>query len=312
MSLSLESVEGDPAARGTAGVVRIGDVELGGRPGERPPVMVGSIFYQGDPLVRDPLVGSFDATAARNLLDQEAELAAETGLPRFVDVIGDTPRALISFVEFVARHTDVPILVDSGSVEAKLETFRYFRGSEVFSRLVYDSIDQNAGERELEAIAELGVSSAVVQVFGARAVRPADKVKALLGPGGLLERVQVAGVKNVLVDVGCLDVPSTAWSARAIREVKQATGLPAGCAPCNGFYSWATSRGLSRDLTIVTGSAVLTYPLFAGADFLFYGPLESASWAYPACAVAAALVAYGARLDGVRPVSKAHPLYRAM
>ena len=49
---------------------------------------------------------------------------------------------------------------------------------------------------------------------------------------------------------------------------------------------------------------------FRWADFLFYGPLSNASWAYPAVGVAASLVAYEARLQRRRPKKDSHPLYR--
>jgi tetrahydromethanopterin S-methyltransferase subunit H len=47
-----------------------------------------------------------------------------------------------------------------------------------------------------------------------------------------------------------------------------------------------------------------------GADFILYGPIKSASWVYPTVATMDALVAYGGRLNGVRPVTKEHPLYK--
>jgi len=41
-------------------VFQIGNVTVGGQPGEYPTVMMGSIFYSKDKLVKDPVKGEFD------------------------------------------------------------------------------------------------------------------------------------------------------------------------------------------------------------------------------------------------------------
>jgi tetrahydromethanopterin S-methyltransferase subunit H len=52
-------------------IYRIGDVEIGGHPGQRPTVMVGSIFFQKHCIVSDPRKGTFDEGKARALLERE-------------------------------------------------------------------------------------------------------------------------------------------------------------------------------------------------------------------------------------------------
>ena len=59
---------------------QIGNVEIGGHPGQRPTVMVGSIFFQKHRIVSDPRKGIFDEEKARALLDREAEVAERTGI----------------------------------------------------------------------------------------------------------------------------------------------------------------------------------------------------------------------------------------
>jgi len=49
-------------------VYRIAGVELGGQPGQRPTVMIGSIFFRGHRIVSDPHAGIFDRTKAAALL----------------------------------------------------------------------------------------------------------------------------------------------------------------------------------------------------------------------------------------------------
>ncbi len=300
----------DVAERVEQRVVRAGQVEVGGRPGERPLVMIGSIFYAGHRIIQDETRGHFDKDAARKLLDREAELSATCALPRVIDVVGSTAEALIGYLEFVAAHTKSPLLVDSPVPEARMAAVRHFAGSEVAPRLIYNSLDENSGPGELECLAAAGVKNAVVLAFSNSAVRPVDKVGLL--EKKLLPMARQAGVEGMLIDTSVVDLPSTAWSALAIQEVKGTLGLPAGCAPANAIYTWKRRVGWETPAFEACVASVYTNLIAHGADFVFYGPIGIARWAYPACAVADGLRTYAGRLAGVRPKAVENPLRKVL
>ena len=289
-------------------VSNIAGVEIGGQPGEHPTVMVGSIFFSGHLIVSDPLKGVFDKDRARALLDREAEAAARTGNPRITDVIGDTGPALINYIEFVATHSDAPILVDSFSQKARIEAIRHFSGSEVMPRLVYNSIAEDYTVEELATLRECGVKSAVVMAFSTRSPKPKSRIKLLREK--LLPAAEQAGVENVLVDPGVLDIPSVSWTALAIHEVKEALGYPAGCAPSNALYTWEKLRAQGRPSFEAAAASVFALTQTQGADFVFYGPIRNAPWAFTAVATVDAMMAYAGRFTHVRPATDEHPLYR--
>jgi len=289
-------------------VYRIGNVEIGGQPGERPTVLIGSLFFAGHAIVRDRQKGLFDEARAKALLEQEGAMAEETGNPRMVDVIGDTGEALIHCLEFVAVHCDAPLLVDSPNPQARLEAVRHFCGSEVMPRLIYNSIDEHFTDEEAVTLRECGVKSAVLLALSNRAVRPADRLTLLRDC--LLPAAERAGIENILVDTGVLDIPSVGWAAEAVRLVKEELGYPAGCAPSNAVYMWDKLRAKGTPAFEAAASVTFTLPQSLGADFVFYGPMRNAPWAYPAAAAMDAMVAHAGRLNGVRPVVESHPLYR--
>jgi len=69
-------------------------VKVGGEPGQLPTVMIGSIFYHGDKLVKDEKKGIFDKDRAEELLKKEEELAHQTGNPRMVDIVAASTTAM--------------------------------------------------------------------------------------------------------------------------------------------------------------------------------------------------------------------------
>lgn len=121
---------------------QIAGVKIGGQPGERATVLCGSIFFRGHKIVRDNLRGDFDREAARALLVEEAEISAETGNPRIIDVIGDTAEALARHAEFVLRETESPILFDSLTPEARSGALEILKPDALLGeRIIYNSLD---------------------------------------------------------------------------------------------------------------------------------------------------------------------------
>ena len=289
-------------------VYSIGGIQIGGNPGERPTVLIGSIFFSKHKIVSDPLKGIFDKDKARALLEREADMAASTANPRIIDPIGDSANALINYIEFVAAHSDAPILVDSPQQKARLEALKHFAGSEIIPRLIYNSIGEDFTEDELYCIKESGVKSAVVLAFSTTAMKPKDRVKLLKEK--LLPAAERAGIEHILVDPGILDIPSVSWAAQAIYMIKEELGYPAGCAPSNALFQWEKLRKQGASAFHAAAASVFALTQFEGADFLLYGPMRFAPWVYPACAAIDALMAYGGRFRGIRPVSREHPLYK--
>jgi tetrahydromethanopterin S-methyltransferase subunit H len=289
-------------------VTSINGTNLGGQPGERPTVLVGSLFFRGHQIVSDHRKGLFDQKRALALLALDAEMAVESGNPNMIDVIGDTGEALIRYIEFVAEHSAAPILVDSASCAARLEAVRYFAGTALMPRLIYNSLDEHHSEAELDCLGECEVKSAVLLAFSPRHLKPQARVEMLVND--LLPAAQRAGVENVLVDTGVLDIPSVGWSTQAIHLVKKQIGYPCGCAPSNALYQWTRLRDKGSPAFEAASAVTFTLPISYGANFVFYGPMRNAPWVYPACAAMDAMVASAARNYGVRPVIREHPLYR--
>jgi tetrahydromethanopterin S-methyltransferase subunit H len=239
------------------------------------------------------------------LLDQEAEVSAATGNPRIIDVVGETGEALIKYIEFVAANTNSPILVDSSVARVRMQALRHFAKSEIVPRLVYSSIDCHYDEEEITCIRECGVKSAIVLAFG---TKPGERMELL--NNGLLEAAKRAGVENMLIDIGVLDVPSISWSTQAIQEVKEATGLPCGWATSNALYMWESLNKKGPPIFQAVGSTVMLWPISWGANFLLYGPIRNAPWIYRAAGALDAIVAYGGRNVGLPRVPRTHPLYK--
>lgn len=296
-------------------VYDIGGVKIGGQPGEYPTVLMGSMFYRGHKIVKDSEKGIFDEEEAKRLLDQEASLSTETGNPRIVDVLGDTVEALTRHAEFVLKHTNTPILFDSPSPEVRIGALKNFANDPaVMNRIIYNSIEENYTEEELEAIKDCGVKAAVILAFSKKHLKPNKRVDLLTGNDGksegLINAAKRAGVEQFLVDPGVLDVASSSWTTKAIYDIKEQYGYPGGCASSNALYLWKKMREKGSPYFQVAGGSVFTYPVTQGADFILYGPIANAPWVYAAVATTDGIIAYANKITGTKLGTMDHPLMK--
>jgi len=289
-------------------VYNISGVEVGGQPGERPMLLIGSMFFNGHKIIKDSIKGTFDRDMAKMLLDLEAEAASFTGNPGFIDVIGETGGALINYIEFVALHSKSPILVDSFSQKVRMEAIKHFAKTEVMPRLVYNSIAEDYTDEELACLKDCGVKSAVILAFSTSTPKPKSRIKLLQEK--LLPAAEKAGIENMLIDPGVLDVPSVGWTVLAIGEIKETLGLPSGCAPSNSLYTWKKLQEQGQGAFEAAAASVFALTRTQGADFVFYGPIRNAPWVFTAAAAVDAIIAYTGRFTGLNPVTDDHPLYK--
>lgn len=293
----------------------IAGVKIGGQPGALPTVLIGSMFYRGHKIVKNSETGEFDVDAAKQLLDVEAEMSAETGNPRIIDVIGDTTEAMVKYAEWVLNYTDVPILLDSVSPQVRIEALKHWgKDSRIQERVIYNSLDENYLEEELEAIKDAGLKTAVLLNFSPKKLKPSKRVELLTGEEGkegLVAAGKRAGLTQFLVDPGVLDVPSTSWTTKAIYDCKETLGLPGGCAPSNSLYLWKKMRSKGTPFFEVAGASIFTFPVTQGADFVLYGPMINAPWVFRAVATTDAMMGYTCKVTKTKMENPAeHPLMK--
>lgn len=286
-------------------------VRLGGQPGELPTVLIGTIFYSGHSIIKDPSTGEFDKGKAEGLIRRAVELSEMTGNPQILDVVGPTPETLIERIEFVADICDDPFLVDGPSASVRIPVVKHLSEVGLLSRAIYNSIDEHTGDWEVHSLRMYGVKSAVLLAFNMRKVWPEDRIDVLKGfdgRKGLLQLADEAGVENKLIDTAVLDLASIGLAAKAIHLCKEEFGLPCGCGPANASYTWRRRKAFSKQAFAVCDSAADVTTQLQGADFILYGPIEEAERVFPSCALVDALIAYTNRRYGIIPKTKDHPI----
>ncbi|MGQ9596649.1 MAG: tetrahydromethanopterin S-methyltransferase subunit H [Thermoproteota archaeon] len=286
----------------------IAGVKVGGQPGQLPTVMMGSIFYSKHKILKDERTGVFSKDEAEDLLNKEKEASDKTGNPRIIDVCCSWPQAFGKLIEFVAEKIDEPFAIDGTTEEARIAGARYVGEVGLSERVIYNSITPHIKEVEISAIKEAGIKSAILLTFNAKNPTITGRMQVL---DELLALASKAGVEKILVDTTVIDIPDPGSVSKAVYLVKEKYGLPAGAGTHNAVQRWHRMRKLDKTLFAIASSVADVLPIFMGANFIIYGPIENASNAYFHCALADAYVAYSVRQEfGTRPLTSNHPLFK--
>jgi len=296
-------------------IFSMGDVRIGGQPGELPTVLIGNIFYKGMPEVFDHKKGKFDQKTVQKWVSVADELSEKTGVPHFLDVMAMHPEAMKKYIMFVSEQTDKVFLIDGATPETRITGLEAAKELGLEKKTIFNAVSPQTSKSEIEAIRDSDVTAAVLLAQNEMDYSPRGRVtilKGFKGQKGLLETAMEAGVDKILVDTIVFDVPSIAYAAEAIKLVKDELGYPAGCSPANATYDWKQSqdKALRKGFAAYNASAH-TIAQLSGANFLIYGPIKQARNMIPACAMNDAIIAYHAsRQMGTKPITKNHPLYK--
>lgn len=285
----------------------VGGVAVGGQPGVRPAVLIGTIFYHGHNITTNEDRGEFLESDARRVIAQQDEYAEKTGNPCMLDVVGATPEAMQRHLAFAAEASQAPLLIDGTTTDVRLAGLRYVAEAGLSHRAVYNSIQPEIDDEELRAVEQSGVKSAILLTYYLLDFTAKGRVQAVRD---LLPRCRQAGIDQLLVDTCVLDLASFGSACGAIHEIKQEFGLPCGGGVHNAIAMW---RGLKTKMGPHAYepciAAAIASTVAVGGDFVLYGPVEHAKTVFPAVAMIDTALSQLAIEQGTRPV-ESHPRFR--
>jgi len=288
-------------------VFDIAGVKIGGNPGERPTVLIGSIFFRKHSIVEDERTGRFDRKRAEELINLQEEFSDKTGNPCMLDVVGASSEALIRFLEFTAEASSSPLLMDGISSQIRLETLKYVEEVGLSDRIIYNSITPDYKKEELEALENGHVKNVLFLTYYIKDFTARGRLKVAKE---VVPKLLDAGVNNIIIDTCVLDIPSLGSASKSIFDVKNELGYPSGCGAHNAIGTWkGLKTKMGRQARNPSMATATVLPTAMGADFVLYGPLEEADYIFPAVALVNAAHAQLSMEQGKRPGAN-HPIFK--
>ena len=288
----------------------IGKVKIGGQPGERPTFLVGSIFWLGQKIVQDPDNGLFDEKEAEKIINTMQTQSDITGVPFGFDIVGTTEVAFEKYIDFVAKHSDAPLVLDAMSPNVRMAAAKLVKKMGLSSRSIYNSVYKGVTESELANLKESGIESAIVLANNPKDNSIEGKLSILQEALTLSEK---AGISKPLIDTAIpAFAPDMGTAVRALAFMREKFGNPVGLGSGNVVTTmgWVKAN-IAKEFRKGTITATNTIMQMAGANYVMFGPAEQAEWVFPAAAVTDIYIASAAADLGTRPIDENHPIYKA-
>jgi tetrahydromethanopterin S-methyltransferase subunit H len=286
----------------------INGVKIGGLPGRIPTVAIPSMFYTGDRLVTNAKSGAFNKNATEDALNMLAEMTGKTGIQTMLDVVATTPEAIEQYLRYLVDNCDFPLLIDgSDNVAINSAGIRLAKESGFQDRVILNSLTPDTTDELYEVIMETGLQNALLLTFSTSAMVSITKRVELADE--LIQKAQEAGITNLLIDTGVMDLPSLGIACKAQMILKDKYGFPVGNGAHNAISTWrglVPKFGKSAKRSAMVGASLM--PVVLGADFVLIGPAKYAPIVYPSLAMVDTALSGSLMENRILP-EKPHPRF---
>jgi len=290
-------------------IYTVGKAKVGGQPGELPTFLIGSIFWLGQKMVQDANKGIFDAKAAEDIINTMQTQSDITGVQFALDIVGTTDMAFEKYIDFVAKHSDAPLMLDAMSPKTRMTAATIAKKMGLSDRCLYNSVYKGVTDTELANLKESGVKMSIVLADDPRDTTMEGKMKVIEEALALAAK---GGITKPLIDTAIpAFAPDMGTAVRTIPIMKEKYGHPVGLGSGNvvttmGWVKANVAKEFRPGCRTSTNSIMQT----VGANWLMIGPAEQAEWVFPAVAVTDTYIASAAGDLGTRPVDESHPIYK--
>jgi tetrahydromethanopterin S-methyltransferase subunit H len=290
-------------------VYEVGRVKVGGQPGELPTFLIGSIFWLGQKMVQDANKGIFDAKQAENLINKMETLSDLTGVPFAFDIVGTTEEAFGKYIDFVAKHSEAPLMLDAMSPRTRMIAADMVKNMGLQDRCIYNSVYKGVKDAELEKLKESGIKMSIVLADNPRDNSLEGKMQVLEEALALAKK---GGITKPLIDTAIPAFePDMGTAVIAIPKIKEKYGHPTGLGTGNVVTTmgWVKAH-FAKEFRLGTRTATNAIMQTVGANWLMFGPAEQSDYVFPAVAIVDTYIAAAMGDLGITPLHDQHPAYK--
>ena len=255
-------------------VFDFGGIQIGGYPGENPTVLVGGMFFTGQPIVESTKEGLFDKGLAKQWINTGVSMSEETGHPLIIQAFGRTALAMENHISWLAENYEGPFMFESVNMNARKRGIEYCNEVGLQDRAIYNSINLAMRDEEKDALNNSSLKMGVVLGWSPKATSLAERmetIKTMIAEGNKL------GLTKYLIDPATLPVGAGfGLEYRTALAVKAELGLPTCLAPHNAPAAWKFIRQPAYENESVFLSTVIASNIAAqlfATDCIMYGSM---------------------------------------
>ena len=102
-------------------------------------------------MVQDANKGIFDAKEAEKIINTMQTQSDITGVQFAFDIVGTTELAFEKYIDFVAKHSDAPLMLDAMSPKTRMAAAEMAKKMGLSDRCLYDSVYKGVTEENWQS-----------------------------------------------------------------------------------------------------------------------------------------------------------------
>jgi len=257
-----------------------GHIKVGRGNFDLPPVLIGTLFYQGQSFVNRKNSEIFDERKALKAINTQISLSNQYKIPNLVEISASTPKAMISYLDFFLKHFSPPFVL-GGNFDSRIAGVEYLNERGIKSdQYIYNTISNLKNDKELKIIQKYKIHSVVVLIIGSENMTSTQRYAYITEKNqpnsvSILAGLKDIGVKKIWIDGGVINLESLAHILETQQLISSSLKLPVGTAP-NLFLFQYSSPLLNVKFHTRYRRASIIFIVTWFSNFIFYGAIEDA------------------------------------
>jgi len=257
-----------------------GDIKVGRGDFELPPLLIGTLFYQGQSLVNRKNSEIFDERKALKRINTQLSLSKKYKIPNLIEVSATTPKAMVKYLEFYLGNFDPPFVL-GGNFESRVAGIEYLSEHGVKpDQYIYNTISNLKNKQELEILQKYKIQSTVVLILGSENMTSTQRYEYITGKNqpnnvSILDGLKSLGIEKIWIDGGVINLESLAHILETQQLVSTALQLPVGTAPNLFLFQYSSPRLNIKFHTRYRRASIMFIATWY-SNFIFYGAIEDA------------------------------------
>ncbi len=257
-----------------------GDIKVGRGDFELPPLLIGTLFYQGQSLVDRKKSEFFDERKALKRINTQIALSKQYKIPNLIEISATTPKAMVKYLEFYLGNFDPPFVL-GGNFESRVAGIEYLSEHGVKpDQYIYNTISNLKNKQELEILQKYKIQSTVVLILGSENMTSTQRYEYITGKNqpnnvSILDGLKSLGIEKIWIDGGVINLESLTHVLETQQLVSTALQLPVGTAPNLFLFQYSSPRLNIKFHTRYRRASIMFIATWY-SNFIFYGAIEDA------------------------------------
>ena len=257
-----------------------GNIKVGRGNFKLPPVLIGTMFYQGQTIIDRKDNEKFNIEKAKKRINMHKELAKKYKIPELIEISADTPKAMIKYLEFYLEYYEPPFVL-GGTFDARVAGIEYLneRGIKP-DNYIYNTISNLKNNKELEIIQKYHIDSIVILILGSENMTSTQRFNYITKKNqpnnvSLIDGLKSLGANKIWIDGGVINLESLAHVLETQQLISSSLRYPVGTAPNLFLFKYSSPRLNLKFHTRYRRASIMFIATWF-SNFIFYGAIEDA------------------------------------